>query len=100
MRSRCLLAVLSIVTMAAGARGQAPWRGVGPKPCTGPADFAYFKCAAPAETVAVRAGRLFDSNTRRMLMKQVILLKGDRITDVGADSQIRIPPGTRIIDLS
>jgi imidazolonepropionase-like amidohydrolase len=50
--------------------------------------------------VAVRAGHLFDSKTGQMLAKQVVLLSGDRITDVGPEDKIRIPAGTQVIDLS
>jgi imidazolonepropionase-like amidohydrolase len=108
MRSKYLVAALGIVTVVAALwaqasqapRQEARWRGVGPQPCTGPADFGYYECAPPAERVAVRAGRLFDSKAGRMLTNQVVLLQGDRINDVGPESQIRIPAGTRIIDLS
>jgi imidazolonepropionase-like amidohydrolase len=105
MRSKYLLAVLSMLTVAAALwaqapRGQAPWRGVGPQPCTGPADFGFYKCAQPAQAVAVRAGRLFNSKTGQMVTNQVVLLNGDRITDVGPEAQIRIPAGVRVIDLS
>ena len=105
MRSKFLLAVLSIVTVSAALwaqtpPGQTPWRGVGPQPCTGPADFGFYKCAPPPEMVAVRAGRLFNSKTGQMLTKQVVLLNGDKITDVGPETQVRIPAGMRVIDLS
>jgi imidazolonepropionase-like amidohydrolase len=50
--------------------------------------------------VAVRAGHLFDSKAGRILNKQVVLLLGDRITDVGPEDQMKIAPGTRVIDLS
>jgi imidazolonepropionase-like amidohydrolase len=105
MRSKYLLAVLGVIALGAAlwaqeTRGQAPWRGVGPQPCTGPADFGFYKCAPPPEAVAVRAGRLFNSKTGQMLTKQVVLLNGDKITDVGADGQVRIPAGVRVIDLS
>lgn len=49
--------------------------------------------------VAVRAGRLFDSKSGRMLTQQIVLISGDRITDVGPDGQVQIPPGARVIDL-
>jgi imidazolonepropionase-like amidohydrolase len=49
--------------------------------------------------VAIRAGRLFDSNTGRMLTSQVVLVQGDRITAVGPDGQITIPAGAQVIDL-
>jgi imidazolonepropionase-like amidohydrolase len=35
-----------------------------------------------------------------MLTKQVILLSADRITEVGPEDRVKIPPGTEIIDLS
>src|SRR5580698_5317275 len=54
----------------------------------------------PPEGVAVRAGRLFDPRTGTNLANQVILIQGDRITDVGPADRVRIPPGARVIDLS
>jgi len=49
--------------------------------------------------MAVRAGRLFDSKTGQMLTRQVVLLSGDRITEVGAEGQVKIPTGAEVIDL-
>jgi imidazolonepropionase-like amidohydrolase len=49
--------------------------------------------------VAVRAGRLFDSKTGQMRTKQVVILAGERITDVGPEGQVRIPAGAQVIDL-
>jgi len=56
----------------------------------------------PASTrvTAVRAGRLFDSTTGRMLSRQVVLIQGERITDVGPEAQVKIPAGAQVIDLS
>jgi len=51
-----------------------------------------------AQTVAVRAGRMFDPRTGTMLTNQVIVIRGDRITDVGPNAQI--PAGARVVDLS
>ncbi len=51
-----------------------------------------------AQTVAVRAGRMFDPRTGTLLPNQVIVIRGDRITDVGSNAQI--PAGARVIDLS
>ncbi len=56
--------------------------------------------AQTPQTVAVRAGRLFDSKSGQMLSKQVVLIQGDRITDVGAEDKIIIPDGAQVIDLS
>jgi imidazolonepropionase-like amidohydrolase len=54
----------------------------------------------PPQGVAVRAGRLFDPKSGTNLVNQVILIKGDRITDVGPADKIQIPPGAQVIDLS
>ena len=54
----------------------------------------------PAAGVAVRAGRLFDPRSGKNLTNQVILIKGERITEVGPASQVQIPAGARVIDLS
>jgi imidazolonepropionase-like amidohydrolase len=54
---------------------------------------------APADNlVAVRSGRMFDAKAGTMLSNQIILIRGDRIADVGPSLQI--PPGARVIDLS
>jgi len=53
---------------------------------------------SPSQTVAVRAGRMFDPRTGTLLTNQVIVIRGDRITDVGANAQI--PAGARVVDLS
>jgi imidazolonepropionase-like amidohydrolase len=52
----------------------------------------------PAQVIAVRAGRMFDSRAGTLLSNQVILIKGDRISDVGA--AVAIPAGAQVIDLS
>ena len=56
--------------------------------------------APPAAGIAVRAGRMFDAKAGRMLQNQVILIKGEVITDVGPAGQIQIPAGAQVIDLS
>jgi imidazolonepropionase-like amidohydrolase len=56
------------------------------------------KHLAPAgQTVAIRAGRMFDSKSGAVLHDQIILIKGDRIANVGAT--VEIPAGARVIDL-
>jgi imidazolonepropionase-like amidohydrolase len=42
---------------------------------------------------------LFDSKTGQMLTKQVVLLSGDRITEVGPEGKVKIPAEARVIDL-
>jgi imidazolonepropionase-like amidohydrolase len=50
--------------------------------------------------VAIRAGRLFDSNSGKESSRQVVLVQGERISEVGPEDQIKIPPGAQVIDLS
>src|SRR5450759_5876994 len=52
-----------------------------------------------AQTTAVRAGKLFDPKSGQMLANQVVLIRGDRITDVGPAASVSIPAGTKVIDL-
>ncbi|HEY6506705.1 MAG TPA: amidohydrolase family protein, partial [Vicinamibacterales bacterium] len=75
-----------------------PWRMVGAPPCLGP-EGGTIPCPPAARVTAIRAARLFDSVTGRMLTGQVVLVQGERITDVGASSQIAIPAGAQVIDL-
>ena len=71
------------------------------RPEAGPFDASRLDIQAPpAQGVAVRAGRLFDPKSGTNLTDQVILIKGDRIVDVGPASRVQIPPGARVIDLS
>jgi imidazolonepropionase-like amidohydrolase len=53
---------------------------------------------APATNlVAVRAGRMFDAKTATLLNNQIILIRGDRIAEVGPS--VQIPADARVIDL-
>jgi imidazolonepropionase-like amidohydrolase len=104
MRNALLLTSAAGLFLTATAMAQvqappAPWRGAGTTPCTG-TDGGFYKCAAPPGTIAVKAGRLFDNKTGQMLTRQVVLITGDRITEVGSDAQVRIPGGARVVDLS
>ena len=57
------------------------------------------KYLAPRDQlVAIRAGRLFDARSGTMLTNQVVIVRGDRITEVG--SGLAIPSGANVIDLS
>lgn len=58
---------------------------------------------APApKTVVIRAGRLLDVKTGKMLANQVIVIQGDKVVSVGEDAQApaHIPAGAQVIDLS
>ena len=76
-----------------------PWRFIGPPPCTN-LEGSFVQCSPAERAMAVRAGRLFDSVSGRMLTKQVVLIAGERITEVGPEGQVRIPAGVQVIDLS
>ena len=51
----------------------------------------------PPGATVVRAGRLFDPRSGTLVANQVIVIRGDRIVDVGTNPQI--PAGARTIDL-
>jgi len=55
---------------------------------------------AAGQTTAIRAGRLFDPKSGTDLQNQVILVSGDRISDVGPAASVKIPAGAKVIDLS
>ena len=53
---------------------------------------------APADNlVALRSSRMFDARAGTILNNQIILIRGDRIADVGPS--VQIPPEARVIDL-
>lgn len=100
-----MTAAFGIFITAMTLRGQgpatppAPWRGAGATPCVG-TDGGVYQCPPAPRTIAVRAGRLFDSTTGQMLTRQVVVLQGERIIEVGPNAQVRIPVGAQVIDLS
>jgi imidazolonepropionase-like amidohydrolase len=56
------------------------------------------KYLAPRDQiVAIRAGKLFDARSGKLLDNQVILIRGDRIAEVGGS--VEIPAGAAVIDL-
>lgn len=103
MRSRfspVLALALSLGITSARAQVKAPnWRGAGPAPCVG-SDGGIYQCPPVRGLVAIRAGHLFDSITGRMSARQVIVISDDRITAVGPEAQVKIPPEAKVIDLS
>ena len=100
MRVFLLFAAFATVVGAQGVQPPpAPWRGAGPTPCVG-SDGGILQCPPTARVVAIRAGRMFNSKTGQMQTKQVIVLAGERITEVGPEAQIKIPVGSQVIDLS
>jgi len=81
----------SLVVAIAAVSGTVVWSQA-PRPPQSP----YL--APPDNVVAVRAGRMFDAKTGTMLTNQIILIRGDRIADVGPS--VQIPSDARVIDLS
>ena len=56
--------------------------------------------AQSPRVIAIRAGHLFDSKSGNMLPNQVVLIEGDKISNLGAADKIQIPAGAQVIDLS
>jgi imidazolonepropionase-like amidohydrolase len=52
------------------------------------------------QPVAIRAGRLFDSKSGKILENQIVLVEGEKISAVGPAEQVQIPAGAQVIDLS
>lgn len=50
--------------------------------------------------VVIRAGRLFDSKSGKMLENQIIIIEGEKIKSVGAAASASVPGGAKEIDLS
>src|SRR6266436_6780523 len=55
--------------------------------------------AESQNAVVIHAGQLFDGKSDRLLSKQVIVIQGDRIADVGPAGSVNIPAGAEEIDL-
>lgn len=71
------------------------------RPTAPPWDASTMRMQAPgAQGVAVRAGKMFDPRSGNMLANQVIVIKDERIVDVGPAAQVQIPAGVPVIDLS
>jgi imidazolonepropionase-like amidohydrolase len=61
---------------------------------------AMMLSAQSPKVVAIRAGRLFDPKSGTNLINQVVLISGDKITEVGPAGKVTIPAGAKVIDLS
>src|ERR1700676_4585231 len=55
---------------------------------------------SPDHWVAIRAGRLFDTKSAKLVNNQVVLIHGDRITEVGPAERVKVPAGAEVVDLS
>ncbi len=56
--------------------------------------------SASHRVVAIRAGRLFDGKSDQLATNQVVVIRGDRIAEVGPAERVRIPGGAEVVDLS
>ena len=88
MRLQGRLGIACVALAAFTAMASAPVRAQGVGKYFAPRD----------QVVAIRAGRLFDSRSGTILENQVVLIRGDRIADVGAS--VEVPAGAAVIDLS
>src|SRR5262252_6436159 len=92
-----VLAAAIVVVAAVPARSQ-EGEGGGSSARTPSASPQARKFVAPADQViAIRAGRLFDARSGKMLANHVIVVRGDRIAEVGAG--VQIPQGASVLDL-
>src|SRR3981081_4902372 len=55
---------------------------------------------SPDHWVAIRAGRLFDTKSAKLVSNQVVLIHGDRITEVGPAERVKVPADAEVVDLS
>src|SRR6266853_343131 len=55
--------------------------------------------AESQNAVVIHAGQLFDGKSDRLLSKQVIVIQGDRIAEVGPEGSVKIPAGAEEINL-
>src|SRR5438034_6801447 len=90
-----LVAVIAAAASAAARSQEAEGAGTARTPSASPEARKFL--APPNQVVAIRAARLFDSRTGRMLAKPVIVVRGERIAEVGAG--VQVPAGAAVIDL-
>ncbi|WP_422946898.1 amidohydrolase family protein [Undibacterium sp. Ren11W] len=56
--------------------------------------------ASPATVTVIKAGRMVDVESGRVLRDQIIVVEGERIVAVGSAANTAIPTGAKVIDLS
>ena len=84
MQRRCNLGILGLAILGALVSPALLWSQVPSTP----------------QTTAIRAGRLFDPKSGTNLTNQVVIIQGERITDVGPAERVQVPSDARVIDLS
>src|ERR1700704_4666212 len=68
--------------------------------CTFSSTLATAQTPSPDHWVAIRAGRLFDTKSAKLVSNQVVLIHGDRISEVGPAERVKVPAGAEVVDLS
>ena len=58
----------------------------------------FAQTPAVAESIVIRAGKLFDAESGQFTDRPVIVITGNRIASVGSEN-VRVPPHARVIDL-
>ena len=80
MRYQCVVVAacgMLLISTALQAQVQvppAPWRGAGATPCVG-SEGGVNQCPPAPRVTAIRAGRLFDSKSGRILTRQVVVCR-------------------------
>src|SRR5436309_9733581 len=100
MRTQRTLVMLlgAVIAAASVPAGSQEAEGTAPAPRSPSASREARKFLAPADqVVAIRAARLFDSRSGKMLANPVIIVRGERIAEVGAG--LPVPAGAAVIDL-
>jgi imidazolonepropionase-like amidohydrolase len=82
-------------TAARSQEGEGTGAGAARTPSASPEARKFL--APPSQVVAIRGGRLFDARSGSMLGNQVIIVRGDRIAEVGAG--VQIPADAMVLDL-
>jgi len=83
----------AILVFALAAISGAVVRSQAPRP---PQPSPYL--APASNVVAIRAGRMFDAKAGTMLNNQVIIIRADKISEIGPS--VAIPAGAQVLDLS
>ncbi len=60
---------------------------------------AQLSAQSPAPITLIKAGRLLDPSTGKVLAPVAVLIEGDKIKQVGTPTQVADPAGAKIIDL-
>src|SRR5213595_4350462 len=100
MRTQRTIVMLlgAVIAAASVPAGSQEAEGTAPAPRTPSASREARKFLAPPDQlVVIRAARMFDSRTGRLVANPVIMVRGERIAEVGSGTPV--PAGASVIDL-